>query len=125
MTYDFYLQGSYHNDTNLSGDSDVDVVLELNSAFRHNLNSLSRHEQDRLSSSFQPPTYSWNDFRQQAFRALGNGFGRALVGQGNKSIKLQGASRRLAADIVVCMEFRKYMSSRSYVQGSCVPSHAG
>ena len=117
MTYDFYLQGSYRNDTNLPGDSDVDVVLELNSVFRHDWSSLSRYEQDRLSSSFQPPTYSWNDFRREALRALGTGFGRALVGQGNKSIKLKGASRRLAADIVVCMEYRRYTSSGSYVQG--------
>ena len=117
MTYDFYLQGSYHNDTNLPGDSDVDVLLELDSAFRHDLSELSLHEQGQLSSSFQPPAYDWNDFRRETLRSLGGGFGRALVGQGNKSIKLKGASRRLAADIVVCMEYRRYTSSRSYVQG--------
>ena len=117
MTYDFYLQGSYHNDTNLLGDSDVDVVLELNSVFRHDWSSLSQYEQGLLSSSFQPPTYSWNDFRREALRALGMGFDRALVGQGNKSIKLKGASRRLVADIVVCMEYRRYTSYRSYVEG--------
>ena len=40
MNYDFYLQGSYHNDTNLNGDSDVDVVLELKSAIRRDWSSL-------------------------------------------------------------------------------------
>ena len=44
MTYDFYLQGSYRNNTNLPGDSDVDVVLELNSVFRHDWTSLSQNE---------------------------------------------------------------------------------
>ena len=117
MTYDFYLQGSYHNDTNLFGESDVDVVLELDSVFRHDWTSLSRYEQGQLSSSFQPPTYGWNDFRREALRALGQGFGIALVGQGNKSIKLKGASCRLAADIVVCIEYRRYTSYRSYVEG--------
>ena len=117
MTYDFYLQGSYHNDTNLLGESDVDVVLELNSVSRPDWSSLAQYEQGLLSSSFQPPTYSWNDFRREALRALGKGFGRALVGQGNKSIKLKGASRRLAADIVVCMEYRRYTSHWSYVEG--------
>ena len=118
MTYDFYLQGSYRNDTNLPGDSDVDVVLELNSVFRHDWSSLSRYEQELLSSSFQPPTYSWNDFRREALRALSMGFGRTLVSQGNKSIKLKGASRRLAADIVVCMQYRRYTSSSSsYAEG--------
>lgn len=42
MSCDFYLQGSYHNDTNLTGDGDVDVVLELKSVFRHDCSALSQ-----------------------------------------------------------------------------------
>ena len=117
MSYDFYLQGSYHNDTNLPGDSDVDVVLELRSVFRHDLSSLSQHEQNLLSSSFETPTHSWNDFRRETLKALGGSFGREPVGQGNNSVKLKAASHRLAADIVVCMEYRRHMSYRSYIQG--------
>lgn len=117
MTYDFYLQGSYRNDTNLTGDSDVDVVLELNSVFRHDWTSLSQYERGLLSSSFQPATHSWDDFRREVLKALEAGFGRALVGQGNKSIKLKADPPRLAADIVVCMEYRRYTSYNSYVQG--------
>ena len=37
VTYDIYLQGSYQNDTNISGDSDVDVMLELKSTFYHDM----------------------------------------------------------------------------------------
>ena len=66
MSYDFYLQGSYHNDTNLTGDSDVDVVLELKSVFRHDWSALSQHERNLLSASFEVPTYSWNDFPRVA-----------------------------------------------------------
>ena len=117
MSYDFYLQGSYHSDTNLPGDSDVDVVLELKSVFRHDSSGLSRHEQDLLSSSFEAPAHSWNDFRRETLKALGGSFGREMVGQGNKSVKLKGASHRLAADVVVCMEYRSYTSYRSYIQG--------
>ena len=117
MNYDFYLQGSYRNDTNIPGDSDVDVVLEMNSTIQYDLHSLSQYEQGRQSSSFQPPTHTWNDFRREALKALETGFGRALVGQGNKSIKLKADPPRLAADIVVCMEHRKYTSYNSYVQG--------
>ena len=117
MTYDFYLQGSYRNDTNLRGDSDVDVVLELNSVFRHDWTSLSQYEQGLLSSSFQPAAHSWNDFRREALKALETGFGTALVGQGNKSIKLKANPPRLSADVVVCMEYRKYTSYNSYAPG--------
>ena len=113
ISYDFYLQGSYHNDTNLPGDSDVDVVLELDSVIRHDWSSLSQYEQGLLSSSLQPPTYGWNDFRREALKALQESFGRQAVSQGNKSIKLKGASRTLAADIVVCIKFRSQFPKTS------------
>ena len=117
MTYDFYLQGSYRNDTNIRGDSDVDVVLELTSTFKHDVTSLSQYEQDVLASSFTPAAHNWNDFRRETLKALEAGFGSRLVAQGNKSIKLKAAPPRLAADVVVCLTHRRYDSSYSYVEG--------
>ena len=117
MTYDFYLQGSYRNDTNIRGDSDVDVVLELNSAFKHDTSSLSPYDKDRQLADFQPATHDWNDFRREALKALEGGFSSRMVGQSNKSIKLKADPPRLAADVVVCMEHRRYTSYSSYVEG--------
>ena len=117
MTYDFYLQGSYRNDTNIRGDSDVDVVLETNGIVRHDWSGLPQYDQDRLSGSLSPPKYTWNDFRREALKALENRFGKGLVGQGNKSIKLKGNPPRLAADVVVCTEHRRYHSFGSYAGG--------
>ena len=37
VEFEIYLQGSYKNDTNIRGDSDVDVVAQLNSTFYNNL----------------------------------------------------------------------------------------
>ncbi len=117
MTREFYLQGSYRNDTNIRGDSDVDVVLELTSAFRHDASALPQYQQELLDSSFQPADYDWNDFRRETLKALEAGFGRGMVSQGNKSIKLRADPPRLAADVVVCMEYRRYTSRHSCVQG--------
>ena len=117
MTYDFYLQGSYRNDTNIRGDSDVDVVLELNSIFNYDATALVEYDRNKLSASFETPTHTWNDFGREALKALEGGFGGAFVGQGNKSIKLKADPPRLAADVVVCMEHRKYTGYNSYVQG--------
>lgn len=117
VKYDFYLQGSYRNDTNIRGDSDVDVVLELQSTFRHDTGVLSEYDRGRLLGSFGPATYDWNDFRRDGLKALETGFGKHLVAQGNKSIKLKANPPRLAADIVVCMEHRRYVSEQSYVEG--------
>ena len=117
MTYDFYLQGSYRNDTNIRGDSDVDVVLEMTSAFNHDASALSQYEQEVLAASFQPADYSWNDFRREVLKALEGGFGKGMVAQGNKSIKLKADPPRLAADVVVCIGQRRYVNSYSYAEG--------
>ena len=117
MTYDFYLQGSYRNDTNIRGDSDVDVVLQLTSAFKHDASLLSEYDRNRLNESFQPASHSWDDFRRTTLKALEAGFGKNQVAQGNKSIKLKADPPRLAADIVVCIEHRKYVKYHSYVEG--------
>ena len=51
VKYDFYLQGSYQNDTNISGDSDIDVLLELKSTFYHDMDEPSDLERRRLTLS--------------------------------------------------------------------------
>ena len=92
VTYDFYLQGSYRNDTNISGDSDVDIVIELRSALQHEADLLTEYDRRRLEASFQSATYDWNDFRRDALKVLEAGFGKNFVAQGNKSIKVESGS---------------------------------
>ena len=115
MTYDFRLQGSYSNDTNIRGDSDVDVILKFNHAFWYNADALSAEDQAILNR-LPPAAYSWADFRREAFKALENKFG-GLVAQGNKSIKIKPNPPRLAADVVVCINYCKYASLDSFVEG--------
>lgn len=38
MNLEIFLQGSYKNDTNIRGDSDVDIVVVTPDTFYHNLN---------------------------------------------------------------------------------------
>ena len=117
MTREFYLQGSYRNDTNIRGDSDVDVVLEMTSSFDHDASALAEYDQRMLESTLQPATYGWDDFRRETLKALQAGFGDKQVGQGNKSIKLKADPLRLAADVVVGMTYRRYNGYQSYVEG--------
>ena len=110
VAYDFYLQGTYRNDTNVRGDSDVDIVLQLTSSFRHETDQLLEYDKNRLTDSFQPASYGWNDFRRDALKALAAGFAKTHVSQGNKTIKLKADPPRLAADIFVCIDNRKYVN---------------
>ena len=95
----------------------MDVVLELKSTTNYDTSSLSQHEQGLVAASFGPIIYDWNDFRRETLKALEVGFGRGMVSQGNKSIKLKADPPRQAADVVVCIEHRRYTSYYSYVEG--------
>ncbi|MXX53277.1 MAG: nucleotidyltransferase, partial [Dehalococcoidia bacterium] len=117
VRYDVYLQGSYQNDTNISGDSDVDVVLELKSSIYHDLDELSDWERRSLALTLGPVTYGWNDFRRDALKAMELRFGKALIAQGNKTIKLKPNPGSLAADVVVCANHRTYTSRSAHIDG--------
>ena len=116
VTYDFFLQGSYSNSTNIRGDSDVDVVLKLNNTAHYDDSLLSPHDQDKPKKSFQTPTYRWGDFRRDALAALKSRFHQS-VEEGNKSIKIGASPSRLAADVVVCIKYCRYTSLNSFVEG--------
>lgn len=49
-SFGIFLQGSYKNDTNVYGDSDVDVVIRLDSIFYTDLDFLTEEEKARYSS---------------------------------------------------------------------------
>lgn len=96
---DVYLQGSYRNDTNIRGDSDTDVVVELNSTWSRNLSRLSAYEAELYKETHSPATYLWEDFRSDVLKALRSYFGNDMVSEGNKYLKIAGDSGRLPADV--------------------------
>ncbi len=104
-----YLQGSYKNDTNIRGDSDVDLVAELNTVFSHNAHELPIEQQALHDRHYSKADYNWSDFRKDVVTALENYYGKNLVDStGNKSIKLLPSNGRLKADIVPVIRYRKY-----------------
>lgn len=108
--YKIYLQGSYANSTNIRSDSDVDIVVQLNSTFAPNLSKLSEFEKSIFHLAYDDATYHWGDFRKDVISALTAYFGSSAVRLGNKSIKLAGNDQRLNADIIPCLQYRKYNS---------------
>src|SRR5467141_4351675 len=120
--YDVYLQGSYKNDTNIRGDSDVDVVVQLNQTFYRDLSALPDNQKRLEEAAYGNATYQWRDFRRDVLQALRSYYGAAAVNEGKKSLKLAAGGGRLAADIVPAAHFRKYryfysLSNQSYVDG--------
>src|SRR4030042_4003940 len=114
IDFEVYLQGSYKNDTNIRGDSDVDVVAQLNSTFYSNLS-----EDQKRTLGLSPASYSWSNFRSDVLKVLKNYYGQSQITEGNKSIKIKTNNGRLPADVVVCCQYRKYktVNTSDYVEG--------
>ena len=123
VNFEVYLQGSYRNTTNIRGDSDVDVVTQLNSTFQSDLSKLSDYEQKLHNATYPNATYLWRNFRADVIAALRNHYGHSAVDDtGNKSLKVAEGSNRLPADVVACIQYRKYKhfkskNNQSYVEG--------
>jgi hypothetical protein len=115
VQYEVYLQGSYKNNTNIRGDSDVDIVVQLNSTLLTNLS-----EDWKRYFGFISATYGWEEFRSDTLRALRNYYGHLKVSEGKKALKLTTTSY-LPADVVVCLQYRKYpdrpRSEDDFVEG--------
>lgn len=109
-TYEIYLQGSYANSTNIKVDSDIDVVVQLNSTFQHDLSKLNDFQKSLFHLTYPQATYYWSDFRRDVIAALTSYFGATSIESGNKSIKLTGNTQLLSADIVPCLQYRNYNS---------------
>ena len=108
MSFDVFLQGSYGNDTNIYAESDVDVVIRLDSIFGSNIADLSLAEQQAHHGLFPNATYSFSDFRAGVLAALVSRFGDTAVKMGNKAITIKAEGSRRSADVVVCYQYRFY-----------------
>lgn len=114
--YKVYLQGSYKNDTNIYGESDVDVIIQFNSTFYHNVPSNQLNQ-----SGISPATYSWDDYKNETLTALNKYFGSNNVKDDNKCIRIKKNDNRLPADVIVTCEYRNYYNynTNTYISGVC------
>ncbi|MCW4005261.1 MAG: nucleotidyltransferase [Candidatus Bathyarchaeota archaeon] len=121
-TMDFYLQGSYKNDTNVRGDSDVDVVIQLDDVFYSDTSQLNDEQRNLHRAAFPDAAYNYWNFRADVLKALTDYYGIAKIRAGNKSIKLAGDTNRVNADVVPCVQYRRYkrfqnITDQDYVEG--------
>jgi hypothetical protein len=107
-----YLQGSYANDTNTRGDSDVDVVVEYEDTFNYDVSSLPDNQQALWRLSYPTnATYLASHVRQDTLAALQRTFGVAAVTSGKKALKVGlGGTTRMTVDVVPATKHREYHS---------------
>ena len=122
-SYTSFLQGSYGNDTNVWADSDVDIVMRIDSVFYRDIEDLPADEKALYKVAFSDATYYYADFKQDVIAVLKKAYGDA-VDPGNKAIFIAGNGTRRDVDVLVAAQFRKYRRFRShtdqdYVEGIC------
>jgi hypothetical protein len=111
--YVSFLQGSYGNDTNIYADSDVDVVMRLDSTFYYENDSLQMLEKVAFDHVY-PGTaaYGYDEFKAQVLQQLQKKFGNDAQ-PGKKAIFIKGNGNRRDADVLVCVKFRDYIQYTS------------
>ena len=122
-SYSPFLQGSYGNDTNIYSDSDVDVVMRLDSVFYTDLSSLTESDKSTYEANRSPAQYSWAEFRKEVIAQLTKVYG-ASVQPGSKTIFVAGSGGRRDADVLPAAEFRRYFryaspSEQHFAEGIC------
>jgi hypothetical protein len=129
-SFEVFLQGSYGNDTNIYAESDVDVVIRLDSTFRYDADRLTETDKNAFRSYVAPVTYTFDQFKAAVLAQLQHRFGSSAVTMGDKAMKIKGNQGRRDADVVVCYEYRNYKSfglsrTTDYISGIVIPTPNG
>ena len=112
--FEVFLQGSYGNDTNVYAESDVDVVILLNSTFYKDLSKLSTEEKAAYDAARLPATYGYSQFKDDVVSTLTKAFGTAVDTSGRNAIRIKGEGNRRNADVVVATQYRRYYKFKSF-----------
>ena len=103
--FETFLQGSYRNDTNIWADTDVDIVVQLNSLF-----SYEGISGERINSVYAEASYTLEDFKTEVITALRSAFGYFNIEVGRKSIKVRALNDNMYnADVIVARQHRFYV----------------
>ena len=122
-SFESFLQGSYGNDTNVYRDSDVDVVMRLDSTWYHDARLLPRDQYEAFEHAY-PGTaeYGLQDFKAQVTAWLSRHFNGVTAG--SKATFIPGSGTRRDCDVLVCARFKYYYRFNSaidqnYAEGIC------
>ena len=84
--FEVFLQGSYGNDTNIYAESDVDVVIRLDSTYYYDTSLLNPVDLQQFESQSVRASYEYPEFKGHVIEALQKRFGREDVVPGKKAI---------------------------------------
>jgi hypothetical protein len=105
--YKIFLQGSYGNDTNILKESDVDVVIRLDSIFSYDITPLTQPEQDAFKATHPDAEYTQKKFREDVLKVLYERFEDDVV-PGSKAVMIKPLYNRRKTDVLIAIKHKKY-----------------
>lgn len=112
-----FAKGSYPNNTNVRGDSDIDIAVELEDKINLDYANGVVFSNTGL---YGYTGISESEFKLRLQKALESEFGKNVVdSSGNKVFRIRGSDKIMDADIIPCTTYRYYYaaSPTSYNQG--------
>lgn len=117
-----FIQGSYHNNTNVRQDSDVDVGILCYDTFFMKL----PENYTREYFGIQDATYHYSQFKNEVGEALISYFGSSPIHRGNKAFDIHENSYHVDADVAPFFEHRRYSENGGYLSGvELIPDNGG
>ena len=105
--FTIFLQGSYGNDTNILKESDVDVVIRLDSIFTYDISPLPAEQQAAFRAVHGNAPYTHSNFRADVLETLYARFGDS-VEEGSKAVLIKALHNRRKTDVLIATEHRRY-----------------
>lgn len=115
-----FLQGSYANATNISGDADVDIVVMLKSSWIADTSLLNAGEKLAYDKDHRTVSYGAAALRLDTVAALNKYFGSNRVDPKDKCIRVAKVANYVDADVVPAIQHRIYISYDSQTKGRYV-----
>ena len=102
-----YLQWSYANKTNISFESDVDIVVEIEDPYYSDVSYLSEQEIIKYKYLTKNSNYRYEDLKNDLLESLKSTFWSTLL-EWNKCLVLEENTNRCKADIIPCFQHKIY-----------------
>jgi hypothetical protein len=115
QNFTIFLQGSYANNTNIYAESDVDVIVQRNDCFYHDLERLSENERNAYAARYAPISSSI-DHKSEILNILTKKFG-SLVSTGDKAINISSHSCYRKVDVIPAYQYRNYYKFYNFSEG--------
>lgn len=127
--YNVFLQGSYGNYTNIYAESDVDIVIQMNNTFYHDLKKLPDAQKQAFNAAYSNAEYPYDSFKKDVLTVLTDKYGDD-INSGDKAISIAANGGRRKADVIAAVQYRRYhkfltTSDQLYDEGICFFSSSG